>query len=122
MMPEIRQISSDDAKSFLESAGFVDPSGWHSVATICNAGFCVEYSTEKGKAVCVVKTAGTALWVTGYAGQGDNFTQTGLPLVTRYAIDTGHKKLRFQTGRKGIAKLALKRGFEIVGYILEKAL
>lgn len=83
-------------------------------------GQCFELQTEHGRCAFVVRKDEHVLWIDGAGALiGEGFTVRGLELCKEIARQAGCNELAFETGRRGLVRLAARQGFDLVGYVMK---
>ena len=72
--------------------------------------------------VYVLEWDGPDLWITAAGGNTTRHTRAGLSVIEHQARTLGARKLKFQTVRPGLAKLAKRCGYQVDGIVWEKDL
>lgn len=99
-----------------------DPAGISTPESLTAAGVPFELETGTGSGVFVLERHGDVLWVTAAAGKAaDDLTDIGLQLIEETARQAGCSSVAFQTSRCGLVRKSERRGFEVSGWIMKKA-
>lgn len=106
----------------MEAAGLTDPSKRQTPSTIASNGECFSLKVDGHEGVFVVEKQGGVLWIAGAgAMKSKGLTATGLQVIEQLARQSDCQRVSFQTGRRGLARLAGKQGYRVVGVIMEKS-
>lgn len=119
---EVQEVSSTHLARLLERMGVHDPRGENTPADIAAGGVCMRFTTPTGSMAYVLRKDGALMWVDGAASEGGKgLTAPGLELAQAIAQQSGCTAVAFETNRPGLVKLAVRQGYRVTGYILEKA-
>lgn len=120
---QVTHIGPDEAAAVMTAAGLFDPSGRSTPASIARGGDCYKLRDGEQEGVFVLSKQGDRLWVKGAAAvRSQGLLEIGFGLVDQIAAQAGCRRIGFQTGRPGVVKLARRKGFKVVGFIMEKAI
>lgn len=104
----------------MRAAGLRAPLACDTPEGIAAHGECFELRTETGAGVFVLRRKGDVLFIDGAAAmEGGGLTAPGLALVAQVARQTGCRAVAFETGRRGLVRLAKKQGARVVGVVME---
>lgn len=104
----------------MRAAGLRAPLECDTPEGIAAHGECFELRTPGGVGVFVLRRKGSVLWVDGAAAtEGGGLTGPGLALMVQIARQTGCRKVAFETGRRGLVRLAKKQGARVAGVVME---
>lgn len=120
-MAQVQAISRDQAAKAFTTRPVPDPRGISTPESLADAGTALEVVADGGSMVCVIRREGDRLWIQAAAGAAvQNLTELGLELAEETARQAGLAKVGFQTARPGLVRSAQQRGYQVVGWILEK--
>ena len=104
--------------------GIVDPAGMATPRSVAQTGQAYRLQTTAGELVFnVTKTASGAMWIEAAAGNGaDDLTAAGFEMIEAIAQAAAAHSVGFQTARPGLVRKAQRHGYEVVGWILKKAM
>lgn len=112
-----QEISRAEACEFLARFDFIDPQGRPaSVRAVVARGwpFLIEHSG--GRLVYVLEQLGRDAWITAAGGNTRQAARDVLRLVELQAAMAGLLRVRFQTVRPGLMRLAKRAGYRQSGY------
>jgi hypothetical protein len=101
---QVEEVSRQVAAEALARAGITDPRGVNTAADIARHGQCMRLRTAWGEAVMVVRIDGETFWIDAAAGRGVMPLLDAL--VTSAARHAGCKRVRFETARRGLQRIA----------------
>ena len=122
---QAREIDAHTAARYLSEYDLVDPDGLATVDSVCKAGQAYEMDLSRsfnGKLVYVLEVCGPIAWITAAAGTTRGAAASVLWFIERQARALGASILQFQTVRRGLMRLAERRGYERRGSLLAVAL
>lgn len=117
----LKAISAHQAAAVMAAAGVADPAGLHTPASIAASGHCYALETDAGRGVFVCEKRGGQLWIHGAGStDGTGMIHTGMDTAEALSRHAGCDSVAFQTARPGLVRIAKRRGYRVVGVILEK--
>jgi len=120
---QVQQISKSQAAARMNAAGLASPDGLATPESIAKNGECFELTHGAQSGVFVVEKNGARLWVSGAAAVASaGLVGVGLPVIEEIGRQSRCECVGFQTGRRGLARLARKQGYRVVGFIMEKSI
>lgn len=118
---KIEQVGKKEAAALMKAARLSDPARLSTPETIAENGECFSLEANGHKGIFVVRKKGGQLWVSGAAALASKgLAAVGLEAMEAIAQQSECQSIGFQTSRKGLVRIAKKKGFSIVGFILEK--
>lgn len=118
---KVAQVSKAAAAQLMTAARLDDPARLSTPQSIADNGECFSLQTGGHCGVFVVRKKDRQLWVSGAAAiASKGLAAAGLDVMQAIAQQSECDTVGFQTGRKGLVRIAKKKGFEVVGFILEK--
>lgn len=119
---QLEEVSQAEAARVMRDAGLRTAFGFHTAEQLAEGGECFRLTTADGSGVFVLSRAGDVLWIDG-AGScgGQGLTEAGLEVIERAARGQGCSAVGFQTMRRGLVRRAERAGFEVVGFLMKKA-
>lgn len=120
-MAQVQAISRDQAVKAFTTRPVPDPQGTSTPESLADAGTALEVMADGGSMVCVIRRKGDRLWIQAATGAAvQNLTELGLELAEETARQAGLVGVQFQTARPGLVRIAQLRGYQVVGWILDK--
>lgn len=118
----VREVSRERAVQAFTETPVPDPSGTSTPQTLAAVGVPFELETGTGRGVFVLEQQGDVLWVNAAAGKAaDDLTDIGLQVIEETARQVGCRFVAFSTARRGLVHKSERRGFEVSGWIMKKA-
>ena len=123
---EIQEISRARAIDALQGAALCDPVGIATAADLVRNGTPFALDCADGQAVFTARVEhserGAVLWIDGAQNLGPvGVLQVGLELAAEMARQSDCDAVAFETNRVGLVRAAQAHGYEIVGYVMKKA-
>lgn len=119
---QVQEVDAATVARALEAGGVSDPRHVNTPADLAAGGSCMRMVTKDGSSAFVLRKQGAVMWVDGAASEGGTgMAPVGLELAKSIAKQAGCTSVAFETDRPGLAKLAVKQGYRITGFILESA-
>lgn len=120
---QVREVSRERAVQAFTETPVPDPRGTSTPESLTAAGVPFELKTATGGGVFVLERQGDVLWITAAVGKAaDDLTELGFQLVEETARQAGCSEVGFQTSRRGLVHKSERHGYEVVGWIMRKAL
>lgn len=118
---QIQEVTADQAAQALARAGVIDPRGENSPADIARGGACLRVRTDNGDCFIVARVQGDTLWMDGAASDRSEGLAPLLGLLAQEsARNAGCKRVKFETARPGLVRLARRRGWRFAAFVMEK--
>lgn len=119
---QLEEVSQAEAARVMRDAGLRVAFDFEGPEQLAEGGECFRLTTASGEGVFVLSRAGDVLWIAG-AGScgGEGLTEAGLAAIERAARGQGCSAVGFQTVRRGLVRRAERAGYEVVGYLMKKA-